>query len=216
MMLLNWSGLCVTDRDAEDRLHGVCREAVLPGRQVSGNKTLHNTDGFKTWLTATTGSNTASGSVLHQKSKLQTVNHEDIVGPEGVSRGNIMLLPESKAFILCTEACLGHLSSLKLDFCFSWLHVGAHVQIYTDERKQTESHTHTTGCHGVFQNELSLTFPLNENFNVLLRHIFKHGSVSSCLGVLMKPVSVHIGHKPGLLNIPYKVTNVIHFTCQWF
>lgn len=24
------------DRDAEDRVHGVCREALLPGRQVSG------------------------------------------------------------------------------------------------------------------------------------------------------------------------------------
>lgn len=33
---------CVTDRDAEDGVHGVCREAVLPGRQVSGNATLTN------------------------------------------------------------------------------------------------------------------------------------------------------------------------------
>lgn len=39
----------MSDRDAEDRLYGVCRETVLPGRQVSGNKTRQHTDTFITF-----------------------------------------------------------------------------------------------------------------------------------------------------------------------
>lgn len=36
------------DRDAEDGVHGVCRAAVLPGRQVSGNA-RHRRTGDLTW-----------------------------------------------------------------------------------------------------------------------------------------------------------------------
>lgn len=36
-----------------------------------------------------------------------------------------------------------------------------------------------------------------------------------CLGVLMKPVSVHIGHKPGLLNTPcWKVSSLRCSQCN--
>lgn len=62
------------------------------------------------------------------------------------------------------------------------LHKGVPKQEYLGQISEYSGKRQTKARTNEFCVELSLTFPLNENFIVLLHHIFQHGSLGTLFG----------------------------------